>query len=366
VPPGGEVKIYVRVSASKPGPVGSDLFIRTGTTRQKAELSVTVRGGKVTLKPALIDFGDVRKDTDSAPQPVTLTNEGTEPVTITSWTPSASDFDFAPSGLSIDPGQTSTVSTWLRGGAAGEPIETSFTPASMTPMCEAPPAIVLRATRVNTDVTVNPLTIAFGDVSCNSAATPRTVTVTNYSNQSAQFTVALPGGEASWFTVSTPGGSVPKATGGTPGTTTFTIGLKPGADLTPHSESVNVTITTPNQGTKAITASVQFRGAVLNATPLSGQAFPLVFTASNQTRSYVLQNVGNAGIRVRAGSTSPSFTPEQPPYQSAVFSFPVQVNVRSGTDGAATGSITFARIDDLFFGSAQLCNNPTVPVKSQF
>jgi hypothetical protein len=365
VPPDGEVKVYVRVTAPRPGPVGSDLFIRTGSTRQKTELSVTVQGGKLVLKPALIDFGDVRKETESAPQPVTLTNEGTEPVTITSWAPADPDFIFAPSGLSIEPGQTGAVTATLRAGPTGTQLERSFTPASLTPMCEGAPSVVLRATRVNTDVTVNPLTIAFGDVSCNTAAPPRTVTITNYSSQIAQFTVSLPGGDASWFTVSTTGGSVPRTTGGTPGTSTFTIGLKPGGDLSPHSESVIVSITSPDQSTKSITASVQFRGAILSVTPLSGQSFPLTFTAANQTRSYVMQNVGNAGIRVRAATTAP-FTPDQPPYQSAVFSFPVQVNVKSGTDGNAAGSITFTRIDDLLFGSAQLCNTPTVPVRSQF
>jgi hypothetical protein len=366
IAPRGEVKIYVRVTAAKPGPVSSDLFIRTGTTRQQTPLTVTVRGGKLAAKPALVDFGDVRKDTDSAPQPVILTNEGTEPVTVTSWAPGESDFFFAPSGLSIEPGQSSTVSAALRAGPAGAPIEVPFTPVSMTPMCEGAPTVLLRATRVNTDVTVNPLTIAFGDVSCNGSAAPRTVTVSNYSNGAATFTVSLPGGDASWFTVSATSGSVPKATGPSPGTATFTIGLKPGADLSPHSESVNVTITNPTQPTKTITASVQFRGAILSATPTSGGSFPLTFTAAGQTRSYVLQNVGNAGIRVRASSSNGAFTPEQPPYQSAVFSFPVQVDVTAATNGTATGSITFTRIDDLFLGSAQLCNAPNVPLKAQF
>jgi len=366
IPPTGEVKIYVRVASPRPGPVGGDLFVRTGATRQRAELAINVLGGSLSLKPALLDFGEVRRETDSAPQPIVLTNTGTERVTITAWSPNGADFTFAPSGLSIEPGENATMQATLRAGPAGPPLELGFTPTATTPLCEGAPSLTLRATRVNQDVTVNPATVDFGNVDCNAAASPRTVTITNHGNQNASFDVALPGGDTSWFTVSTTGGTVPKAMGPNPGTTSFTIGIKPGADLTRRSETINVTITSPDQGTKTVTATVQRRGAVLEVTAASGQPFPLTFTAANQTKQYLVRNVGNDGVRVRATSTSAAFSPEDPPYQLSFPSFPVSVNVRSNSDGNATGFINFVRTDNLLPPSGALCNTPTVPVKTQF
>jgi hypothetical protein len=362
--------VYTKVISSTPGTVLGELFVTTGDDLQQVPVQITIKGGSLALSPTLIDFGQVRQDTSTPPQPVTLENTGNEPITVESWrVDGGTDFTMSTGSLTIAPGVKAASTATFVAGSAGAPLSAGVSPQTQMPTCNAAPTLTLKGQRVNQAVTVNPGTIGFGEIDCNTASAnaPKTITVSNFSpNTVATFNVALKDGADAWLVVNPASGSVNPAAGATPGTAPVTVNLKPigsvPGDLT---GSIQITTAGPETGTKTVIASLRVKGALLEITPaaLSG------FTAG-QTKQFTVKNTGNDFIYLRHSSSSTAFviangTDETPLYPPGDF-FPnaLKVDVKLNTAGTGThaAEITTVRTSSgLFFPtSGRLCNVPTV------
>lgn len=305
--PGKVVQVVVVVTASKPGTMTSEIFVTTAGRLQQIPTQVTIKGGALTLTPALIDFGEVRQNTPAPSQPVEIENIGSEPVTVRSWSSSATDagtadFTMSTGSITIAPGQKGTASASFVPGGAGEPVSVELRPDTVDSLCSEAPKLTLKGRRVNQDVTVNPGSVDFGDVDCKATSDDvREVVFSNYANSTATASITLP--DSSWFKVTTATQiSVPAAAGSSPGTATIKLGLKQmPSQLEDHSEDISIDITSPVKTTKIVKARVNTVGAILSITPTTLDGFYL-----NQTRQFSIKNDGNKSIFVHLNNSNPN------------------------------------------------------------
>ncbi|HEX8298929.1 MAG TPA: choice-of-anchor D domain-containing protein [Rubricoccaceae bacterium] len=121
VPTTAGTTYYVRVSAFQGG-AGSPSDRANGQIRLAASGTfVPPTGPSLVASPGTVAFGTVRTTTTSAPQTVTLTNNGTAAVTITSITGSGAPFTVNTTGtsLTLAPGATTTFSVTFSPTAGG-------------------------------------------------------------------------------------------------------------------------------------------------------------------------------------------------------------------------------------------------------
>ncbi len=371
LPARGVVLVYLSATPTKAGTFAGQMIVRVGEQTTQVPVQVIVNGGTLELSPDLVDFGEVQQQRTSQPQTIQIANVGTEPVNVLGFvrTPpgnAGAEFaiDLGAGSVNIAPGKQATVSARLLPDAAGPPVSELFEPRTQEPTCGALPKLTLEGTRVNQDVTVNPASLDFGEVGCQTAGgATRTITVSNYGPSPADFTVST--SPTSWFEVSTDATSVPKATGGTPGTRTITVKLKPvGSAIGDHAEPIEVNVTTlvpPKKTT--VTASVKSVGAVLTISPAALNGF-----ANDQTRPFTVKNTGNKFVYVRhTSSNTGAFAIVNNSNESALTPgafFPTSVDVKfvAQANGTHSADIVTARINSplLFPESANLCEPPAV------
>lgn len=296
VAPKAIATVYVRATSPKPGTFSTDIVVTTGTTVQQIPVRAIVKGVAIALSPPVVDFGEVRKDTTSAPLPFEIANTGNVPVTITGFSlDGGTEFDVADtSSVTIEPGMTASKTlTFTAAGAAGQKIERALSPQIFGLICGETPTIQLKGTPVDQNVTVTPGTLEFGNFDCGSTpSTTKDIVLTNYSSSDADVSLTLQAGAASWFTMDSAPLHVSKA-GTSPSTSTRSLGLKPlGTMLGTHTETLDVTITTnPAQlvPKRTVMLRVDVSGAILEITPAQLSGF-----TRNQTRYFDIRNVGNA------------------------------------------------------------------------
>lgn len=265
------------------------LHVHTGDFDDVVQLTATADGARLTIDPALADFGFVRQNVVSEPLSVVVTNTGSRPATVTGFAPPASDFSL-PASLVVPPGGSVTSSVTMTAGNAGSPIDTTVTPTVAAPLCGQAPSVQLKGQRVASDLIVSPVTVDFGQLGCNTSPTSQLkVTITNYSaTNAATYTTNLPA--SSKFTiVSGASGSLPKASSGAPSKAEITVGVKPTGTATgDFNETLGVTVLAATETTTNVSLHVRSYGAKI--------AFltPNLDWNRNQTKSAGVLNNGNA------------------------------------------------------------------------
>jgi len=143
----------------------------------------------ITVTPATLDFGSVTVNTVSAPQQVTVQNDGTADLLVKNITFTGTAFQKSSdlcSNTTLVPGGSCTLSIAFKPGSTGEKTSTLSIPSNDPDASENPAKVALKGTGVTggggggaPDITVTPPTLEFGDVAVNTVSAPQTITIQN-------------------------------------------------------------------------------------------------------------------------------------------------------------------------------------------
>lgn len=299
VAPKGEVAVPITALTTTATDLNGGIVVSAGKSYLEVLTHAKGVGGVIELAPANnIDFGQIRIDSTGTSQ-LTIKNTGSGSLTITGFDGKAAGIDIAlPAPITIEPEQSATVNATIVAGSTVRSAEATLTPVVATKLCAAKPEIKLRASVIDTKVTLS--TADFGMPSCNTTPTSRTVTISNYYGPSdIQVTAAtFPAG--SRFSNTTPLPlTVPKANGATPGTATLSIAVQPlDATLGLVEQDLTLTITGGEVPTATTKARVDVRGAILQIGPPDRLEFRSDGRRTDD-KNFVIRNNGNSEITVR-------------------------------------------------------------------
>ncbi|MGC1582366.1 MAG: choice-of-anchor D domain-containing protein [Candidatus Acidiferrales bacterium] len=249
----------------------------------------------LTTVPAVISFGNASVGT-TMKQAVTLTNSGTESVTVSTLTHTGSEF--AVTGLTtpmtLDAGQSTNFTVSFAPTAAGATsgsVEISGQSGGTDPSATVP----LSGTGTVGQIGTNPSTVSFGNVSVGTTGTA-TVTLTNSGTSSATISGASVTGTVFNYTgLSTP------LTLNAGQSTTFT------AQFTPTSTASSTGSITISSNASNPTVSLNLTGTgaqgLLSATPAS-IPFGSVATGGTSSQTITLKNTGTSSVTVSAVTAS--------------------------------------------------------------
>lgn len=355
LPPRGTTELKVVSVTNSPGTVTATLIVSSGDTAISYPIKVVTRGGSLSLSPTTVDFGSVRLDSASEPQPIEIANSGTEPVTITDFNLASADFTIEPRSLTIAPGATEIAQTTLVAGPAGAPLDVVASPVTIDPLCEAPPSLELTGQRENIEVTVTPATVNFGDLPCTTTASrSRTLTISNYSPSApAQFTIDT--SMTTLVNVSPTSGVVPTASSTVPGKVAVTISSKAmPAKLGAISERLSVTTAGLVTKTRSINLAFNLVGVILQMRPAALANF-----RANQTKVVTITNAGNRQA-VLAHNVAAPFTVTPSSTIAAGASSTMDVTLATTTPGTYSGNVRTTRAA----GGGTFCVAPQVVTAS--
>jgi len=342
-------------------------------------LSGTGTQGALSASPASINFGAVR-DGASASVPVTLTNTGTAPVSITGHTIAGTGFTLtgwnAPASLT--PGQTTnftvTFAPAASGSASGSVSITDNAPGS-------PLAISLNGSGTNTQatITISPMPVAFNSVNVGSNST-QTITLTNTGNTALNITAATISG-AGYTTTLTP------RTVNAGAFTHFTVTFAPtgsgsasgSLQITSNAPGSPATVPLSGTGVQAQVSASPTSVAFSNVAVGSSNSQPIQLTNNgNATLSFSSITVAGAGMSVNGLTTSSTIVAGGNLIFNAVFApsgagaisgtillatngrpSPMTINL-SGT-GVATALTLRANPTSLSFGTVNLNTSSSLP-----
>jgi hypothetical protein len=370
--PGAVATISVTLNATLPSEIEHRVLVTIGGKTTVIAVGAKVSGALLTLSPSLVDFGEVRQNTNTPPQPIEITNTGTESGVVAGWKAVAAtdDFKMSTASLTILPGQKASATVTFNAGPAGAALGAEYEPTSIEPLCELP-KLRIKGQRVNTNVTVSPVSADFGGIDCNaSPTTVKRITVTNFATQAASVILTLAKGATSPFRLNQAAFTVPAAAGPT-GKAELNFDISPVSPISanpgPIADSVKVDITGPEPSSKVINVTATVQGAVLEATPLTLTGF----AAATTVRSFTIRNLGNKQITLaHASSTTSEFQitngtatstlPPNGPFNSAN----VDVKLMNLMPGIHNANITTTRTTPVFGESGQLCRPAPVVAAS--
>ncbi len=328
VTPGGQVapggRARVTVTGTPPADVragtdlGGTLTITTNdAARRRLEVPLTLKASGVTLvlTPALVSFGVVPLSAAAPQVPLTLTNTGDLPATVSVGAPGDAQFSVswtgAPAPAVLQPGQS------VAGLAAGF-APTRITPSSAVaglqvaePVCGVSAGeIPMTGQGTNGVVGISTTDVFFGAnglVDCGTRAGDRTIALTNGGNQAFSWTATLGKGASSPFTVTPGSGTVPAGAASVT-ITVSTTAVPARADTRPEAFGDVLTVVTDaaNDTSHPITLHQTARGAVLGFAPASVD-FGSVPVQSSASAPFSVVNGGSAPARVSLASDNPAF-----------------------------------------------------------
>jgi hypothetical protein len=144
---------------------------------RNSRVNVLLNTGEVTFSPTTpLNFPDQLVGAASTPQTVTLTNAGTNTLTISSITASSPAFHMTSTcGSSVAPGAHCKITTAFQPQGKGGYTGT----ISIRDSASSKPQVIELA-GVGTEVSVSPSTLNFGSQKRGTKSNPQTVTVTNH------------------------------------------------------------------------------------------------------------------------------------------------------------------------------------------
>jgi len=249
----------------------------------------------ISVSPATLNFGSIAVGTGSM-QPVTVTNDGTKPVTISKISVSGTGFTIggmsAPATLAA--GQTAQVDVAFKASASGA----STGVVTISSNADDPTTTIpLNGQGVSSSLALSPDSINFGSVAMGTTAT-QTVKITNSGSASATISnVSVTGNGVTLSGLTLP------ATVAAGQSASVTATFKPTSTST---ESGALTVTASGSSS-ALTADWTGSGnaSALTITP-SSVSFGTVTVGSDATQTIKLANSGSATITISSLGVSGS------------------------------------------------------------
>jgi hypothetical protein len=262
----------------------------------KSPNAVAATGPSIEISPSTVSFGDLAVG-QSATKTLTVTNNGTEELTVSGI--SVTGTGFSASGpklpLSLSAGQSASISAVFK-PTAGTADTGTITIASNAD--GSPSRIALSGTGTTTsatELTATPSSIAFGSVAVGSEAT-QTIKLANTGSAA----VAISKVAFSGTGVSVSGVTAPMTLDGGK-SASLTVTYKP---TSPTTLSGSVTITSnASDSSMVIGISATSTSSTLAATP-SSVSFGNVVVGSDTTQTIRLQNIGTSEIKISSLTSS--------------------------------------------------------------
>jgi Abnormal spindle-like microcephaly-assoc'd, ASPM-SPD-2-Hydin/Protein of unknown function (DUF1573) len=259
-----------------------------------------VSGLSMDVSPSSLDFGSLTVG-QSASKILTITNSGTQPVTVSGISVTGSAFTMKPMPvpMALAVGQSATVSTTFTAAASG-PVSGQIMISSNAP--DSPVVVALTAAGVSkpSNLTVTPASVSFGDVKVGSEST-QTVRLTNAGSSS----MAISAVSASGTGISLSGPSFP-VTLAAGASTSLNAMFKPtvagnaSGTLMISSDAANSPDAIGWSGTATDSSTLQ-----LTASPAS-ENFGTVSVGSSGSATVQLKNTGTASVNISAIAMSGS------------------------------------------------------------
>ncbi len=269
-------------------------------------LSGTGIQGNLSITPNNVAFGNQTVGTTSAAMPVTFTNIGNAPVTVTTLTAPTSPFGTAPlAALEVPTGFVNCGSApfTLAAGASCS-IGYTFSPTATGPFTQMLTAtssglgggtITLSGTGVQGALTISPTTVDFGDQSVGTTSGASTVTLSNTGNATLNVTTLTPATSPFARLGGTCGGTPIAITAG--GSCTLTYTFSPTA-AGPAMQTLTVTSDAPGSGTITLMGNGVQGTLVVSPTTVDFGS-PDVFTTT-AFMSVTLSNTGAGSLQINS------------------------------------------------------------------
>ncbi len=337
---GASSTITAKFAPTATGSPAGNISITSNAPGSPLTIAMTGTGvqGQVTSSPASVSFGNVLVGASSS-QTVSLTNNGTASVTISSVAPTGTGYTItglAATPITLTTGQsTSFTATFAPTSAASASGTITVTSNGSNPSL----TISLSGTGVQAGISATPTSVAFGSVTVGS---PNSQTIRINNTGSGTLTISQATVTGTGFSMT--GLTVP-ATIAAGGNTTFNVAFAPNAAGT-----VNGSISlTNNSATSPLAIALSGTGvassAILNSSA-SSLSFGSVNVGSSSTLSVTLTNTGNSSVTVSSvtvagtGYTSSGITTTQVIAAGATATLSVQFTPTTAT--LVSGSVTVA------------------------
>ncbi|MDP2269342.1 MAG: choice-of-anchor D domain-containing protein [Archangium sp.] len=320
---GASVTFTVTATVAATAAAGTDyaglLTLTTNAATAKVEVPLTAKakGVTLTLTPTVASFGVLPVATVAPALPLTLTNTGNVPATISFTQPVDTQFSLqwlvgSPSGFMLAPGASVTG------------LQAGFTAARITPssgsaeievseaICGSSiSAIPMTGQGTNGSVSLSTTDVFFGTngrVNCGTTAGSKTLVLSNTGNQAFSWTATLVKGAASPFTFSPMSGTVPANTG-TVTITLTTTGIPAEAPTADDAfgDVLNIVTDVANDEPHPVNLHQTANGAVLSFAP-NAVDFGLVPVNTTTTAPLAVVNAGNTSPMVTLTSSNAKFT----------------------------------------------------------
>jgi hypothetical protein len=283
-----------------------------------------VTGVAIEISPSTVSFGNVAMG-QSATKTVTLTNTGTEALSVSGIAVAGTGFTASGPHLpiSLASGQSTSISAVFKptAGNADKGTITITSNAAGSPSLVTLSGTGTTGTTAAAALTVTPTTIAFGSVAVGSEQT-QTVHVENTGNETATI---------SKLTISGTGVSLSGVTAPTTlaagQTVNLTVAYKPvAAGTLTASLAIASNATNPNV---VVGINATATSSTLAATP-SSVSFGNVVVGSNTTQTIRLQNIGTSEVKISAITPSVS--------SIAISGVTTPINLAPGTSATLTAA----------------------------
>jgi hypothetical protein len=284
-------------------------------------LTVTASGGYLTVNPSPVSLGMLAVGSTSPDVQVTLTNTGTQMVTLSFTQPSDKQFKIrwtgSPSTVSVAPGATVPGLVASFSPSNISPSNTTAGIATTDPICNtsgtpSATSIALAGQGTNGVLNLSAADIYFGtngNVNCGSAAAAaQTLVISNKGNQAFSWVASLNKGSSSPFMFAPMSGTIPK---GAMVTVTITpvAGIPAAADTSKDAFGDALQLTTDIAGDPphTITLHQTAYGVVMAFSPTSADFGSIPIQTTSDIPFFVI-NTGSADAHVTLASDNGKFT----------------------------------------------------------
>ncbi|HET9183988.1 MAG TPA: choice-of-anchor D domain-containing protein [Candidatus Angelobacter sp.] len=335
VPPAGSCSIELEFTPLSTGSASATLSITSDAPTSPTTVALSGKGIDPigSLSPAGLNFGNQLFDTSSAAQTVTLSNTGTDPLSISGITVTG---DFTQSNtcpLTLAVGGSCTIQVTFHPRAIG--TRSGFLTISSN---SSPPVVAdfVSGTGVNPEISVSPLTINFADQPINTTAPDQTITVTNPGSTLLHVSSTLVSGSPDLNVVvnNCSGGVAPAAT------CTIEVGFTP-RSVGPASGTLSIASDAPTSPT---TVALSGKGIdPIGSLSPSGLNFGnQLINTSSAAQTVTLSNTGTDPLSISGISVSGDFTQSNacPATLAVGSSCTIQVTFHPMATGTLSGFLT--------------------------
>lgn len=328
------------------GESSADLVVTAGEALQPVRLTTKGTGPTFELTQTTIAFGEVRKESGGALVAVEVKNNGTDPLSVATFTSTDPNFEVEwtgrPTAFSVPPAGSGQFSVKLKPAASpdGAALKSTIKP-TLTAFCGTAPSLIASGQRVTSEITVSP--IDWGRQACGTTPEMRVVTISNYANMPATYTIDK-GASPDYDVNDKSNGTVAAApSSSTPATATIEVTPKRLAVTAPlpnATQQLGIVLTSPTPGASGrrnAALHVETRGAIVTLTPT------LAFTADG-SKNFTVDNTGNEDVFLTWGiqRSSQSWSGSGPPFVGGGSSATGKVTLSGGSAGD-TATITPAQ-----------------------